>query len=65
MLFRSIQEKTHTPFLANQRSGQGISALQKVSLRIGQKGQPENVEKPEMQDRPWRNGSLVTLMGGM
>ena len=21
--------------------------------------------KPEMQDRPWRNGSLATLMGGM
>ena len=20
---------------------------------------------PEMQDRPWRNGSLATLMGGM
>ena len=21
--------------------------------------------RPEMQDRPWRNGSLATLMGGM
>ena len=61
-----IQEKTHTPFLANQATWKGKSALQRSLASQGAKGPcGKKASKPEMQDRPWRNGSLATLMGGM
>ena len=52
-------------FLANQIRGQGNQHYTEVSLHIGQKVHPEKVGKAEMQHRPWRNESLVTLMGGI
>ena len=31
----------------------------------GKRAMRKKVSKAEMQDWPWRNGSLATLMGGM
>ena len=44
------------------------SSFPEISLLdfdIGKRAMRKKVSKPEMQDRPWRNGSLATLMGGM
>ena len=49
---------TKQPGKANQR-------YKEVSLPIGQRAMLKKVSKPEMQDRPWSNGSLATLMGGI
>ena len=64
--FLNIFKKKHTsPLWPTKQAGKGNQHYKEVSLPIGQKGHPEKVEKPEMQDGPWRKGSLVTLMGGM
>ena len=60
-----FRKKRKRPFWPTKQEGKANQHYKEVSLRIGQKGHPEKVEKAEMQDRQWRNGSLVTLMGGM
>ena len=42
-----------------------ISATKKSRFPSVKRAMLKKVSKTEMQDRPWRNGSLATLMGGM
>ena len=42
-----------------------ISATKKSRFPSVKRAMLNKVSKPEMQDRPRRNGSLATLMGGM
>ena len=39
-----------------------ISAPKKFGFPAGKRAMRKKVSKAEMQDRPWRNGSLATLM---
>ena len=41
-----------------------ISATKKSRFPSVKRAVLNKVSKPEMQDRPWRNGSIATLMGG-
>ena len=42
-----------------------IEIISSLASQRAKRAMRKKVSKAELQDRPWRNGSLATLMGGM